>query len=325
MAYVKFYEYSDPSPILSFLKDLMPIAASTYHRIQSPQNTPDRCTVILCSCPPGQPLTAPGAEDAAVERNITVCFADRSRHHESQIWIFNTLCLKAVSPGELSPQEHKLLINHLRCLFRKIKEIGDRHASADVKPLNYPFPSLLRLATLHEATTIRDMVSPKYHSQWDAMVFYTPSMPESLLEKLPLGYKLGTVPETELETVVSTSHIRRQASTLLELPNTAVFAMSPEGTTEDLVAWAYLGIDKSLATLFVVPGHRGKGLAKIVILKLLCDLRDGVAGKGKAQSDCCLADVACDNFASLGACKALGARFGWRSSYIRFELDEIDS
>ena len=85
--------------------------------------------------------------------------------------------------------------------------------------------------------------------------------------------------------------------------------MSSKGTT-DLVAWAYLGIDKHLTTMYVVPSHRGKGLAKFVVLKLLFDLRNGVAGKETAQSDWCLAEVAGDNAASQGACKALGAHFG---------------
>lgn len=327
MGYIEFYENSDQSLILSFLKELMPIAAPLYHRLQSPQNTADRCTSILCSVPPGQALTAPGTEDFAMERNITVCFADRSRHHESQIWIFNTLCLKAVSPNALSQEEYVFLIDHLCCLFRKLKEIGERHASADIQPLNYPFPSLVRLATLHEllATTIQKIVTPKYHSQWDQMVFYTPSITESPLENLPLGYKLGTVPESKLETVISTSSIPRQPSTLLELHNAAIFTTSSKGIIKDLVAWAYLGIDKNVVTLYVVPDHRGKGLAKIVILKLLCDLRDGVAGKEKTQSDWCLADVAGKNIASQGVFKALGAQVGWKSSYVRFDLDEIDS
>lgn len=50
-----------------------------------------------------------------------------------------------------------------------------------------------------------------------------------------------------------------------------------------------------LTTLYVVPEHRGRGLAKVVASKIVHDLHSGLAGEGRAQSDWCLAEVAREN------------------------------
>ena len=70
--------------------------------------------------------------------------------------------------------------------------------------------------------------------------------------------------------MISTSGIPREAETLRGLPSVAILAESGE-----MVAWAFVDVDGSLATLFVVPEQRGKGLAKAVAGSLLGKLSRG--------------------------------------------------
>lgn len=121
--------------------------------------------------------------------------------------------------------------------------------------------------------------------------------------------------------VSSTSKIKRQTATLLENHNAAILYTDPGNPwKKELVAWAYLSIDQSLTTLYVLPSHRGKGLAKTVAGAVIRDLCDGFvvdAGAEKIQSDWCLAQVAADNAESQGVCRSLGARF----HTLGFDLD----
>jgi GNAT superfamily N-acetyltransferase len=156
-------------------------------------------------------------------------------------------------------------------------------------------------------------------------------------------YELGVVPANQLDVVLATSKIVRQSNTLRQLDNVAVLFTPPGDSTaseknnddtvaedgaaskqQQLVAWAYLGIDMGLNTLYVLPEHRGKGLAKIAAAKLLAALCDGTAGSQKVQCDWCIADVAADNGPSQGVCKALRAKLLGRSAYMRIDLDEVN-
>ncbi|KAL1991586.1 hypothetical protein VTN49DRAFT_4894 [Thermomyces lanuginosus] len=320
MTVVEFHEHQDPASILQFLRGYLPSSLHIYQRIQAPQNTPERHTLLLATFAPD---FAPGSSNSLA----TVCFADRSRHNESQVWVFNPLCVQATQPEDLSQEEYGLLAQHLRQLLRTIKWIGDSYATAKQKPLNYPFIPFLKLASVPELLTtilLRDVlrdVPPLSYSMWDQLLFSTEEVKRrGILSKgLPEGYEWGTVPREEIDLVVSTSTVKRVAETLLTQPNVAIF------TTGDrkMVAWAYLGLQKTLNTLFVLPDHRGKGLAKLAAARMLVDLYDGVAGEEKAQCDWCFAEVAADNSESQGVCKSLGARFHGRAAYMTIDLDRV--
>jgi GNAT superfamily N-acetyltransferase len=140
---------------------------------------------------------------------------------------------------------------------------------------------------------------------------------------LPEGYELGTVPADQIDLVLASSKVKRQPDTYLALPNVAVFMSSLQNTEKTLVAWAYLSIDKSLGTLYVLPEHRGRGLAKMAAAKILRDLYEGVAGPEKAQSDWCCAQVSSDNAESQGVCRSLGARLTGRITFMTIDLDKL--
>ncbi|KAL1974451.1 hypothetical protein VTN31DRAFT_4655 [Thermomyces dupontii] len=320
MTVVEFHKHQDPAAILKFLRGYLPASLHIYHRIQAPQNTPERHTLLLATF-------APDFAPESSSSSATVCFADRSRPNESQVWVFNPLCLQATQPEDLPQEQHELLIQHLRQLLHTIKRIGDSYATAKQKPLNYPFIPFLKLASVPELLTtilLRDILgdlSPLSYSMWDQLLFSTQEVKQKniMSRGLPEGYEWGTVPREEINLVVSTSTVKRVAETLLTQPNVAIF------TTGDrkMVAWAYLGLQKTLNTLYVLPEHRGRGLAKLAAARLIVDLHDGSAGEEKAQSDWCFAEVAADNSESQRVCKSLGARFHGRAAYMTIDLGRV--
>jgi hypothetical protein len=320
---VQFFRHENPSALLQLLRHHFPATVPIFHRITSPLNTPDRHTLLLASVPPSPVLA--DLDDVPV----TVSFVDRSRHDESQVAVFNSLCLQAKRPEDLTANSHQLLIAHLRQLLQSIKDVGDGYAAAEVKPLNYPFSPTLRFTAMHEllAMVLVDNVgvSPVYHYEWDELIFSTSDVKDLVASRrLPDGYELGTVPSDQIELVTGTSKVKRQALTLLENPNAAVlFSGEDNHGKAVLVAWAYLSIDKSLTTMYVLPEHRGKGLAKTVAGSLIKDLYDGVVGPERTQSDWCIAQVASDNAESQAVCKSLGARFHGRTATLGIDLNRF--
>lgn len=124
---------------------------------------------------------------------------------------------------------------------------------------------------------------------------------------------MARVPENQLDLVISTSSIPRQASTLMLLPNVGL--LDRHG---NLTAWGYIGIDGSFATLYVLPEYRGKGLAISVAVELLGRLDGGeFTDLGfDGRSGFVHSDVYAGNEGSEGVMKSLGGKVMWESSYI---------
>jgi uncharacterized membrane protein YccC len=129
MTSVRFYRHENPSAILQFLKSHLPATLQVYHRIQSPQNIPKRHTLLLASFPPD-----PIIED--LNSPVTICFSDRSRHAESNTWIFNTLSLQATRREELSQESRQLLVQHLRHLLNAIRDVENRQCRNQTNQLS---------------------------------------------------------------------------------------------------------------------------------------------------------------------------------------------
>ena len=85
----KFYPHPQSVALLSFipiLKSHLPSSNALYVRLQTPHNSPDRHCQFAATFPP-QSLEKP----LEVPEVYTILFADRSRHDESHIWLFNPL------------------------------------------------------------------------------------------------------------------------------------------------------------------------------------------------------------------------------------------
>ncbi|KAL8846159.1 MAG: hypothetical protein Q9221_008739, partial [Calogaya cf. arnoldii] len=109
---------------------------------------------------------------------------------------------------------------------------------------------------------------------------------------LPPGYEFGTLRKEDLETCVQRTFIPRTIAALSSYRN--VCARYPDAQAKgegELVAWVFLSSDGSLGSLFVELEHRGKGLARAVVGRLLVDSREEgeceerERGKGWVSSD----------------------------------------
>ena len=308
---VQFFLHPQETAVSSFsllLFPHLPLSNPLYNRVRSLQNLPSRHCIFAATFLPGE--TSSGT--------FTILFADRSRHLESQIWVFNSL----MTVPALSAVQKTALNVHMEASVYFLKNTP-MHAAP-----GWPFSPILKYACLHEHVTsalvtvgeAKDAV-PRI-TKWNLWIVPTSSVPTNSKGKraLPVGYTVARVPEDQLDIVMSTSSIPRQASTLRLLPNVGL--LDKEGT---LVAWGYIGIDGSFATLYVLPDHRGRGLASLVAVELLSRMEKGEfqdlgfdGSSGWTHSD-----VKVGNTASEGVMKSLGGSMGWESSYTWIDSDRF--
>lgn len=308
---VQFYRYSQEAALAVFLPLLephFPISNGTYNRIRSPVNLPSRHCLFAATFPP---------DTAYIPNDYTVLFADRSRHDESQIWMFNPL---NNSPVPLSHPQKELLNTHVLASILFLKDISIPEAPG------WPFKSILKFSCIHQNLAnefvaigeAKDAI-PR-HTEWNLWVIQTQSIDSISTRPLPDNYSIGRVPASQIDIVISTSSIPRQASTYLQLPSVGV--LNPEGL---LVAWGFTGPDGSFATLFVLPKYRGLGLAKIVTVKLLGYLHAGEykdlgfnRSTGWAHSN-----VYKGNEASEAVMKSVNGRCVAKTSYIWIDSEKF--
>lgn len=130
---------------------------------------------------------------------------------------------------------------------------------------------------------------------------------------------MSRVPESQVDLVISTSSIPRQASTLLSQANVSI--LNPEGK---LAAWVYLGIDGSIATLYVLPEYRGMGFSTIVANELLKRLGEGeFEDLGIKERAWVHADVKVGNVESEAVMRSLGGVVAGETSYLWVDSGKI--
>ncbi|KAF8859598.1 hypothetical protein BDZ45DRAFT_714006 [Acephala macrosclerotiorum] len=281
----------------------LPYSNPLYNRMKAPHNVPSRHCLFAATFPSGT---------TTIPEIYTIVFADRSRHQESQIWTFNSL---NATTEPMSASEKSTLITHVEATIHFVKEISIPEAPG------WPFSPILKFACQHEHWTstlqeigkARDAVPRQTHwNEWLMKTSTISSLPPAR-KTLPEGYTVTRVPDDQLDVVTSTSSIPRQPSTYKMLPSVGV--MDTDGK---LAAWAYVGIDGSIATLYVLPEFRGQGLSSIIARELLARLERGeFADLGyDGKSGWVHADVYDGNAGSEAVMKGLGGTIGWKSSYI---------
>lgn len=191
----------------------------------------------------------------------------------------------------------------------------------------WPFSSILRFSCLHEYITraVIDLTKENdalvRSALWDLWNISTANV-AAISKKCPLpeGYTVGTVQEDQLDIVLSTSSIPRQVSTMLMLPNVGLL-----NTQGDLIAWGYIGIDGSFATLYVLPKERGKGLASHVAVELLQRLHRGefkTMGYS-GETGWVHSHVHAGNKESAGVMRSLGGKVSHIDSYSWVDGDKL--
>jgi hypothetical protein len=85
-----------------------------------------------------------------------------------------------------------------------------------------------------------------------------------------------------------------------------------DSKTGKLVAWAFIAMDGSLASLHVEEPYRGLGLAKAITVSLFRAHLSKFGSPGDNDGNgLAHADVALGNVSSHAVCKSLGGRAAW--------------
>lgn len=289
--------------LLPILHGHLPYSNPLYNRMKAPHNIPSRHCLLAATIPP---------DTVEVPPVYTILFADRSRKEESQIWTFNSLS----TIGEpLSDFQQDIVTRHGKALLLFLKDLSIPEAPG------WPFSPILKFACLHEhlTSTLQQIGQPIHavtrQTEWNCWLVNTSTIESlSACEKtLPEGYTITRVPDDQLDIVISTSSIPRQPSTYKLLPSIGV--LNTEGK---LIAWGYIGIDGSFATLYVLPDFRGKGLSSIIGRELLSCLNKGKFSDigFDGMSGWAHADVYDGNSGSEAVMKSLRGVIMWKSSYV---------
>jgi len=155
-------------------------------------------------------------------------------------------------------------------------------------------------------------------------------MREIAARPLPEGLRWGVLSrEEEYEGVRGRTEIPRFGETMRELCSVAVFPLATEpGLGEEgkmPVAWALVGLDGSLTSLFVEEGFRGQGLGKMVAVRVwergmgVFEEEGMDGGEGWLVSS----DVSPENEESTGVCRSLGGERGWEVYWVRVDLSRL--
>ncbi|KAJ8068784.1 hypothetical protein OCU04_002480 [Sclerotinia nivalis] len=317
---VQFYIHPQKTiseTLIPILYEHLPYSNPIYSRMLAPHNTPSRHCLFAATFPPyGQ-----------VPALYTILFSDRSRKTESQIWVFNPLITPSY-PQPLSQENTSLLAIHIKTLLKSLKETVIPEAPG------HPFDPILKFACLHETitntlTTLLQSQSQSqsqstsspiiaHHTRWN--LYLIPTNLSSSHDLQP-PFTISRVPPEHIHLVVSTSSIPREPSTLLAQPSLCL--LTAEG---EMIAWAFIGIDGTLATLYVQPSHRGQGLATHIARLLVHRL-----GRGEfrdlgftGESRWVHADVKDGNGGSEGVMRGLGGKKSWVSSYFWVDCEGLD-
>ncbi|RFU35918.1 hypothetical protein B7463_g488, partial [Scytalidium lignicola] len=322
--------------------------------MQSPLNIPSRHCIFAATFPLPAGNAASAGQPPIIAEPFTILFADRSRHQESQIWIYNSL-IKAYADetfDSLAPEQQLILRVHALSAIQFLKSTEVPEAPG------WPFHPNLRFACIHPFiyVPLTDLAKERdalpYTTSWNLWLASTKNTDHPGLdlntnkvrtidtnqtEALPEGFIFARVRESDLDTVISTSTIPRQKSTLLQLPNIAILKSPSPSTLAsvtdsvlpdsqlELAAWAYIGIDGSLATLYVQPPYRNRGFAKSVARELMIRLGNGdFQDLGfDGQGGWVHADVKVGNKGSEAVMKSVGARVVWTTLYCWINLEKF--
>ncbi|TAQ88299.1 hypothetical protein B7494_g3399 [Chlorociboria aeruginascens] len=314
---VQFHIHPQSTALSTFLPILhphLPYSNPVYTRIQAPHNIPSRHCLFAATFP---------SSTAQIPEEYSILFADRSRHSESQIWLFNPLILVPT----LTPIQQTTISTHLLATIGFLKAISIPAAPG------WPFSPTLRFACLHShlSSILTSLCAPRqacpYITTWNQWILNTspswnPALDATITppKPLPLDLSVSRVPESQLDIVLSTTEIKREKETLLKLPSLGI--LNNEGS---LVAWAFVGVDGDLATLYVLPKYRGMGLAKFVARELVIRLGNGGykdIGFG-GQSGWVHAGVKQGNEGSEGVMRAIGSTLYGQVAYMWVDSEKF--
>lgn len=134
---------------------------------------------------------------------------------------------------------------------------------------------------------------------------------------LPDGYRLAAFPDStaSYDLVRSRTRIFRSDGTLSRMGGVAVYHRDGAGP----VAWAFVSVDGSLSTLQVEPGHRGRGLAGVLVRETVRRAMGRDFG-GVVRDGYWHADMEKGNMASKRVMEKCGGRMEWTVAWVAVEV-----
>ncbi|KAF1999492.1 acetyltransferas-like protein [Amniculicola lignicola CBS 123094] len=337
----KIYKHPASSPALQHaLTFHLPNTITLKYRTNHPNITQD--AHILASFPPDQDKTA-------LSQCWVAAYCDRSMRPETELWIYasgehpshnrttaNTGFCSTCKNLILALMDYlsKLPIpllhpeNSFAMEMAKQHEIEHPETGPDVRYPSSPgtymrhllIPTIVTLGTVHheimnilfEAGLVREEF-PGREAELNKFIFRVKDLPST--RDLPEGLRWGVMRRRDIPIVQAQTPIPRSTHTLLSLKSVGVF----EETTDEVVAWTFLGLDGSLTTLHTEPQYRGKGIAKAVAAKIFREEAPGIAvdSQGTAWAH---ADVYGGNNQSESVCRSLGGTEGWKVFWVRIDF-----
>jgi hypothetical protein len=337
---MEVYHHAATSAALqAALKSALPCSINLVYRTQHSNRT-EHANIVATFSP----------EDTTTPKCWAAAYFDRSMRPETELWIFAageapnhvssgfcTTCRKAVSS----------ILDHLSTLptppvrsdNQPALDLAHQHEKEYPEPGpdgTYPpspgmymrhllLPKVVLVGACHEAIVqiFRDTGLVRYefpggNLELNKFVFKLSDLPTT--RDLPEGMRWGKMREQDIETVKARTNIPRTASTLLSLKSVGVF----EVKSDKPVAWTFLGLDGSLTTLHTEPECRGKGIAKAVAAKIICDYAPGLAVDDEGNA-WCHADVYLGNIPSESVCRSLGGKALWKDYWVRIDLEKAGS
>jgi hypothetical protein len=333
-----FQIYTHPAtspPLQSVLQKALPYCINLVYRTKHPNRTEH--ANILATFPP---------DCAEIPKCWAAAYLDRSMRPETELWIFSTGELPDHSPSDQFCPDCKqavlALVNFMGTLpvppmrqdnlpaLDLAKQHEKEHPESGPNAC-YPLstgtymrhlliPSVVTLGACHqqvlkilsEAGLLREEF-PGPKDVLNKFLFKVSNLPQT--KELPDGLTWGDMREQDMEIVQSRTSIPRTKRTLLSLKSVGVF----EKSTDEPVAWTFLGLDGSLTTLHTEPEYRGQGIAKAVAARIMREHAPAIA-RDEDGTVWVHADVYFGNVQSEAVCSSLGGEALWKIFWVRIDI-----
>ncbi|KAK7999387.1 gnat family [Apiospora arundinis] len=358
--------------VITFLTQRLPRSLPVLRLLQLGPRNPGTL-VITTPLPLQGPVEGGKEEDGPAsvhpEQVWTMLVVDRSSHPATEIWPFSSLEMyHGAAPHEQSPQKAAMLPAALQDSL-PFSEAVLRVATSQLLSVASHIPVTWRDTTGTQSPAER-LANHRRHAAgprrlraverrqplilnpsvpYGKYVFPVPAPSNKQQEgssatALPEGLVWSTIGPDDYADVMAVNKIIRSPTTLAKLQSAAIreAAPRPEGKPGKAVAFAFAAGDGSVRTLHVDPAYRRRGLAKMVVARLLgmglfepptngplAARREEeemlLVGKGdgddRPETTLAFAGIEESNTGSIRTFQALGGKWLWDVYWIYLDLD----
>lgn len=247
-------DYPTPVPyaLLEPLKEHLPHSFSVLRRGQFshfPQGTTPHAHFLIATHPSNS------LDDSSpASPHFAAAYLDLSRHRETELFLYSPLQDHADPAAALSEADIESVLDLLVALFQRVRLLAQSAAETGAYSLFRAVPDGglggTMVGGLHEPTwkllEARRGFRSSYWNPHDVWLFRVPELPEIEGDPLGPGMRWDVIKLEDVPLIASRTKIPKVAETLMSEPCVAV--RDGEGA---LVAWGFMGVAGTLATLHV--------------------------------------------------------------------------